>query len=113
MHATRLARIYETGSTARTQCRGGALLVVAWIVASFWACGALFAEDQATTASRTARSRQKARTERVAASHQTRLEDKLEKVLANQQAILQKFDAIQEELRIIKVRASSRGAIAP
>jgi len=49
----------------------------------------------------------------VAASHQTRLEDKLEKVLANQQAILQKFDAIQEELRIIKVRASSRGAIAP
>jgi len=30
-------------------------------------------------------------------------------ILANQQTILQKFDAVMEELRIIKVRASLRG----
>ena len=34
------------------------------------------------------------------------LERKLEEVLATQQAILQKLDALMEELRIIKVRAT-------
>ena len=33
-----------------------------------------------------------------------------ERILANQDAILQKFDAVMEELRIIKVRATSRGS---
>ena len=32
-----------------------------------------------------------------------------EQVLANQATILQKFDAVMEELRIIKVRATIRG----
>lgn len=36
------------------------------------------------------------------------IESKLDDILANQQAILQKFDAIMEELRIIKVRATLR-----
>ena len=36
------------------------------------------------------------------------LERKLDQVLANQQAILQKFDAVMEELHIIKIRASLR-----
>jgi len=34
------------------------------------------------------------------------LEKKLNQVLANQQTILQKLDAMMEELRIIKVRAT-------
>lgn len=38
------------------------------------------------------------------------LEEKLEQVLANQQTILQKFDALMEEMRIIKVRVSLRGS---
>ena len=36
------------------------------------------------------------------------LEGKLDEVLANQQTILQKFDMVMEELRIIKVRATLR-----
>ena len=36
------------------------------------------------------------------------LEKKLDEILANQQTILSKFDAIMEELRIIKVRATIR-----
>ena len=35
-----------------------------------------------------------------------RLESKLDQILANQQTILQRFDQIMEELRIIKVRAT-------
>lgn len=38
------------------------------------------------------------------------LEDKLDQILSNQQLILQKFDAVMEELRIIKVRATLRGS---
>lgn len=37
-----------------------------------------------------------------------RLEDKLDRVLANQEAILKKFEQVMEELRIIKVRATIR-----
>lgn len=86
-----------------------ALPLVVGIGMGLCACGMLFAEDQ--TASHATHPRQKTRTARRANSDQTRLEGKLEKILANQQAILQKFDAVEEELRIIKVRASSRGSI--
>ncbi|MBI2495180.1 MAG: hypothetical protein HYW10_01210 [Candidatus Omnitrophica bacterium] len=34
---------------------------------------------------------------------------KLDQILANQQTILQKFDAVMEELRIIKVRTTKTG----
>lgn len=34
------------------------------------------------------------------------IEKKLDQILANQQAILSRFDAVMEELRIIKVRAT-------
>ncbi len=44
----------------------------------------------------------------VSHSDLVQLETKLDQVLANQQTILQKFDAVMEELRIIKVRASIR-----
>ncbi len=37
------------------------------------------------------------------------LDEKLDRILANEEQILKKFDEIMEELRIIKVRASIRG----
>ena len=37
------------------------------------------------------------------------LDEKLDRVLANQDQILKKFDEVLEELRIVKVRASLRG----
>ena len=43
--------------------------------------------------------------------HTKIIDEKLNQVLANQQLVLQKFEAIKEELRIIKIRAASRGAI--
>ena len=43
--------------------------------------------------------------------HAKIIDEKLNQVLANQQALLQKFEAIKEELHIIKIRATSRGAI--
>ena len=43
--------------------------------------------------------------------HAKIIDEKLNQVLANQQAVLQKFEAIKEELHIIKIRATSRGAI--
>lgn len=36
------------------------------------------------------------------------LEETLDRILANQEIMLQKFDAVMEELRIIKVRSSLR-----
>ena len=36
----------------------------------------------------------------------TKLDRKLDQILANQQTIFQKFDAVMEELKIIKVRAT-------
>ena len=37
------------------------------------------------------------------------VERKLDQILANQETILQRFDQVMEELRIIKVRSTSRG----
>ena len=38
------------------------------------------------------------------------VDKKLDEILANQQAIFQRLDQVMEELRIIKVRATSRGS---
>ena len=37
------------------------------------------------------------------------LDEKLDRILANEEQIMKKFDEMMEELRIIKVRASIRG----
>ena len=42
----------------------------------------------------------------VKSSDLSRLQSKLDQVLDNQQTILKKFDAVMDELRIIKVRAT-------
>ena len=39
-------------------------------------------------------------------SHMERVNRKFQEVLANQDQILQKFDAVMEELRIVKIRVS-------
>ena len=46
-------------------------------------------------------------------SRQASIEEKLEQILKNQQAILEKNKVIKEELRVIQVRASSRASVQP
>ena len=50
--------------------------------------------------------------EAVTTAELAKIERSLDDVLASQQQVLQKFDGIAEELRIIKVRATSRGALS-
>ena len=45
----------------------------------------------------------------VSSQAKNSIEKKLDEILANQAAILQRFDQVMEELRIIKVRATLRG----
>lgn len=42
-------------------------------------------------------------------TEEARMQEKLDTILATQQTILQRFDAVLEELRIIKVRSASAG----
>ena len=42
-------------------------------------------------------------------ARETRIEQKLDQILSNQQTILQRFDQVMEELRIVKVRATMNG----
>ena len=44
----------------------------------------------------------------ISGGKEAKILSKLDEILANQHTILQKFDAIMEELRIIKVRATPR-----
>ncbi len=44
---------------------------------------------------------------------QASVEAKLERILSNQRTILEKQQAVKEEVRIIQVRASSRAAVQP
>ena len=48
-----------------------------------------------------------------AQSRQASVEAKLERILSNQRTILQKQQAVKEEVQIIQVRNSSRGAVRP
>ena len=45
---------------------------------------------------------------READTSDERIEQKLDQIVANQAEILQRFDAVMEELKIIKIRASLR-----
>ncbi len=72
-----------------------ALMVGAWMVA----------EVQAAERSRTSRAKASGSTE-TGAQADTKIAAKLDQVLANQDTILQRFDEVMEELRIIKVRAT-------
>ena len=68
--------------------------------------------EQATSSSAVSVSRvKKPVTSKKDSQHAKIIDEKLNQVLANQQAVLEKFEAIKQELRIIKVRATSRGGI--
>lgn len=43
-------------------------------------------------------------------AREARIEQKLDQILSNQQTILQRFDQVMEELRIVKVRATINGS---
>lgn len=93
--------------------RGGwrvALGVLALMVVVFWHDQSALGADGGTRG--TSRARKSSTSAEADETDMKRLEKKLAEVLANQQTILQKFDEIMEELRIIKVRASIRsGAV--
>ena len=62
--------------------------------------------SMAKEAARAASSKNTATESDVNSKDLARIEEKLDQVLANQQTILQKFDEVMEELRIVKVRAT-------
>ena len=83
--------------------------------AGLWFQTASLAQEEEETR-RPASSRSSVK-QQVSSADIARLEKRLNEVLANQktmlenqQAILQKFDAVMEELRIIKVRATLAGS---
>ncbi len=51
------------------------------------------------------------RSSSVGQGRQASVEAKLEQILSNQRTILEKQQAVKEEVRIIQVRASSRAAV--
>ena len=72
-----------------------------------WRAFAVSDETETTDSSTTTDSSPGAGTSQVDAR---KLEAQLDQVLASQEQVLQRFDGILEELRIIKVRSSSRSA---
>ena len=69
---------------------------------------AMSEEEPATSSRPSARAGAKAAGSSSPSAKDALIERKLDQILAGQQAILQKFDAIMEELRIIKVRTTIR-----
>ena len=85
-----------------------AIVIGAGLFLGLWAPWGAAAEEASSKSSR--RSRASATKEAGGETSDTaHLEAKLDEILATQQTILSKFDAIMEELRIIKVRATLRG----
>jgi len=84
----------------------GLTLVLACQASPSWA-------EDATETTRASRRAARAKASSASLKEATaRLESKLDQVLANQRAILEKSAAVKEELRVIKIRASSRGALS-
>lgn len=91
-----------------------------WVVMMFGVgiAGALCAHTVSLAEEATTESQSPSRSERPAsgwASSKTKnvdaaIQEKLQLILANQQTILQKAEAVKEEVRIIQVRAASRSS---
>ena len=80
------------------------------MLAGWWCLGPLaFAQDEPATGETAKEAAKEA--DVVSEAELAKIERSLDEVLASQQQVLQKFDAITEELGIIKVRATSRGAV--
>ena len=97
--------------------RGVAWAIVAtavWLGWAFLAVSAPGAAEPPATSHRSTgtrgASKDRASTER--AKRLARIEEKLAQVLANQNALLEKSASFKQELQVIKVRATSRGALS-
>lgn len=96
----------ETRDTQKPRWTRQAMILLGVGIALSLVTGELFSQEpsgakSAKPATSSSRSKEK----------DAQIEQKLDQILANQQAILQKFDAMMEELRIIKVRTTiNRGS---
>ena len=76
--------------------------------------GVVFSQDDAEPPTRSSRPAKPAGTSSASDTGKDKdlaaIERKLDQIIQTQSAILQKFDAVMEELRIIKVRATIRGS---
>jgi len=79
------------------------LLVIGIVGVIVWSSSLVLSDEQAGP-SRSTRSSKSS-----SGGSSANVDQKLDEILANQKAILQKFDAIMEELRIIKVRTIYKG----
>ena len=93
----------------RVWVRRAAILFGIGLIAGFFSSRVSLGQDTET------RPRAAQATSKIAETSSARSKDKdaqlmnkLNQILANQQTILQKFDAVMEELRIIKVRTTIR-----
>ena len=89
------------------------LVVGASIALGLWSHAAASDVEDSSRSSRPPRSSAKATGTKPSPDDQraelVRLDEKLDRVLTNQERILKKFDEVLEELRIVKVRATLRG----
>ena len=94
----------------RTTPKHGAWVLLIGLGIGFGVCLSLAVTSMAEETSRATRSvLGGAASGGSSASSNAGLEKKLDQILANQETILQRFDQVMEELRIIKVRATLRG----
>ena len=105
-------------ATKRRQVWSRSLVIVLTIgvSVSLWSMAASSADEASDRASRSRTRSSVTSAEQSSQSDQSKekdrdaqIERKLDEILSNQQTILQRFDAVMEELRIIKIRATLRG----
>ena len=72
-----------------------------------WSDGALLANDAVEGTGRSTRSSRTTQKDGGKVS-ESKIEEKLNQILENQQKILARFDQVMEELRIVKIRATLR-----
>ena len=92
------------GANARLLGLGIGLGVCLWSAAGSLA----YEEEGAAKPSRSVLGGAKQTERSISSQAKNSIEKKLDEILANQQTILQRFDQVMEELRIIKVRATLR-----
>ena len=102
-------------ATRRRQVGSWSLVIVLIIgvSVSLWSMAAFSADEASDRASRSRTRSSVTSAEQSSQSDQSKekdrdaqIERKLDEILSNQQTILQRFDAVMEELRIIKVRST-------
>ena len=98
----------------RLEGRWGVFIVSVGLITGVGTAALCSAEEE-TPPSPVAQQASEKSEEAVNQAELAKLEKRLDEVLASQEQVLQKFDAAMEELRIIKIRAttSSRSSACP